>query len=244
MELIVHYFHHAGRSKIALWGINPSSPADHKRLSGYLKATRDLGLPLSSKDVIFNDNGNIQDCTEHLLARLDRYDGIITSNDLYAVYVLDALKRHGCRVPEDVFLAAFGNTQLSRLCQPAITTATLNHYELGRQATKGALYLLNNPDVSHMTIEITGCCHVRDSTENVPFSGFLPFQPPASETTHISSYDDPRLKQLAELEMCLNSQDDMSRNILRRITSDKQIGELADALFLSESTLGYRLGKF
>jgi len=47
MELIVHYFHHAGRSKIALWGINPSSPADHKRLSGYLKATRDLGLPPS-----------------------------------------------------------------------------------------------------------------------------------------------------------------------------------------------------
>ena len=242
MQLLVHYFHRAGREKIAFWGVNEFSPTDSDRLEGYLAAVQALGLPLSREDVFIN-HCDAQECAERFLSRIDAYDGIIASNDLYAVFMLNFLQKRGIAVPERLFLAGFGNTALSQLCTPAITTTTLNHYELGRQAMKQADYLIKNPDVSCSTVEIASSCHVRQSTACFPFRVNMPLAVSKHPAHSVSSYDDLCIQQLAALEACLSNPADENRAILCRITSPESLGDLADSLFMAESTLSYRLGK-
>lgn len=242
MQLLLHYLHDAGRRKIAFWGVNEYSPTDGDRLEGYLTAVSALELPLSEKDVFIN-HCDAAECAGRLLARIDEYDSVIASNDLYAVYLLDYLKERGIPVPERLFLAGFGNTALSQLCSPAITTTTLNHWELGRQAAKQADYLIRNPDVSCSTVEIASSCHVRQSTACIPFNVRLPLAASRHTPHSVSSYDDLRIQQLAALEACLNNPADENRQVLCRITSPQTLGDLADSLFMAESTLKTRLGK-
>lgn len=242
MFQMVQYLAHAGRERIVLWGINAASPADQKRVAGFLQAAQAFHLPISSQDILYT-TGRIADCSQRLISNLHKYNAIIASNDLYAVYLLPVLKKYGARIPEDFYLAAFGNSILSQLCEPTLTTASLNHYELGRQAVICSHYLLSNPQVSQMFISIHGDFYARASTENAPFDSsevaFLSSEP----LDEISSYNDPDLKMIAGLEVCLGWRDAVITDILRYCASDKPFSLLAESLYISDSTLDYRLRK-
>ncbi len=241
MFKMVQYLAHAGRDRIVLWGINAASPADQKRVAGFLQAARALDLPLGQEDILYT-SGRISDCCAKLLPRLEQYNAIIASNDLYAVYLLPVLKQHGVRVPTDHYLAAFGNSLLSQLCEPSLTTASLNHFELGRQAVICSHYLLSNPQISQMSVSLQGDFYARHSTECRPFEG-ADVGCFSSEPSEVSSYDDPDLKMIAGLEVCLNWHDSVITDILRYFATDQPFNRLAETLYISDSTLDYRLRK-
>ena len=242
MNVMVHYLYNAKRRSIALFGINPSSPADQKRSAGYLQTVGLLGLSLNEKD-IYCTSGDVSACTDALLDSIDRYDAVISSNDLYAVYLLPRLYERNIEVPRDMYLASFGNTLLSRLSKPSITSATLNHTELGRQAVFTSLYMYGNPHISNMTITIDGDFCPRQSTESIPFSisGQQGYSLP--ECSNVSSYSDTNLSVIVKLEMFLSNEDPNNIAIVKWLLSDKPLPGLAEYLFLSPSAVDYRLNK-
>ena len=71
---------------------------------------------------------------------------IICANDNMAMGVYEVLAKKGYRVPEDVALAGFEYTELSRLNNPTITSINKNRYEVGYQSVYEAVKLINGKE--------------------------------------------------------------------------------------------------
>ena len=71
---------------------------------------------------------------------------IICANDNMAMGVYEVLAKKGYRVPEDVMLASFEYTELSKLNNPSITSINKNRYEVGYRSVHEAINLINGKE--------------------------------------------------------------------------------------------------
>ena len=242
MCLMMQYLYDCDRKRIALFGVNLSSPADQKRAEGYLSMITHLELPLDRND-IYPTFGDVQACVDHLFRNLDRYDAIICGNDLYAVYLNAKLKEIGVQVPGRMYLASFGNTLLSKCTTPTLTTMALDHFELGRQVVHLSLDLERNPHITKESITIEGRFFIRESTDNRALSSKRQRLTPSKPSSDISSYSDTHLHGVVNLELCLTTCDPLDFSIIQELLNGKTVNSIADDLFISQGTLNYRLNK-
>lgn len=63
-----------------------------------------------------------------------QFDAIVAANDEMALGALDVLLKLGVRVPQDVSVMGFDDSEESRFCSPALTTVRQPVRELGRRA--------------------------------------------------------------------------------------------------------------
>ena len=73
---------------------------------------------------------------EEILEKYPDVDGIISCNDMVAISVYKVLRRHGCRVPQDVQIIGFDNVALSHLMTPELTTIQQPVADMGRTAVQ------------------------------------------------------------------------------------------------------------
>lgn len=95
------------------------------------------------------------------------FDAIVAANDLMAMGALRALAEAGVRVPEDVSVTGFDDTEDSRFSIPPLTTIRQGTYELGQQAIRSLAINLgllpkeqmvtNRVPVSFIVRESCGC---------------------------------------------------------------------------------------
>ena len=86
-------------------------------------------------------NGNYD--TEHskaafggLLSAGLPVDGVIASNDLAAFGILRCCAERGVRVPQDIKLVSFDNTDYALACVPTLTSVDMRQYEIGKYAAE------------------------------------------------------------------------------------------------------------
>lgn len=112
------------------------------RMGGYRKALSDYGLPLK-KEYVFQ--GSFAQDTGHegakrLLALKDRPDAIFAGSDYIAFSVFDATNEVGIKIPEDIALAGFDDTEFSANTRIGLTTVSQRKYEMG---SMGVQILIN-----------------------------------------------------------------------------------------------------
>ena len=61
---------------------------------------------------------------------------IVCTNDILAIITMSALRRAGCRVPDDVSVVGFDDISMSSYVEVPLTTVSQNAYELGRAAAR------------------------------------------------------------------------------------------------------------
>ena len=96
-----------------------------------------------------------------------RPTGVVCMDDLMAIELSRTLHEFGLRVPQDVSLISFNNTELSRYHQPALTTIDVKPYQLGVEAMKLMLSVLKSEKEAPVSINVPFTLIPRDSVANL-----------------------------------------------------------------------------
>ena len=86
---------------------------------------------------------------EAMYRLMDRYpelDGVICATDTMAMGALSALKEAGKNIPDDVSIAAVGDSWIDSVSTPALTTAHLFFQQCGEEAARLLLELLDGTE--------------------------------------------------------------------------------------------------
>jgi len=114
---------------------------------GYKSALKAHGIAFDKKLVLtgeFDRNVSYKilnqflDNKEHV-----KFDAVFAGDDDAAIGVLNALKEHGYRVPEDVAVVGFDDLQISAFMTPPLTTVRAPTEKVGQIAAKQLFGLLN-----------------------------------------------------------------------------------------------------
>ncbi len=115
-----------------------SNYAFSERLAGYREALGDAGMPYDESLVFhkFSADETEDDARRRLGPYLDEMkpDGVFAFNDMNACDVYRVLTESGRRVPGDVALVGYDNSDNSRLHTPPISSVSPMKGEMGRDA--------------------------------------------------------------------------------------------------------------
>lgn len=114
---------------------------------------------LAQGSVLNIGNGNSADTVEatveQLLPRLQnsRPTAILCCNDLMGLGAVNACKRPGLRVPEDISVIGYDNTPPAKYVEPNLTTMDQNMYELGHKAAEAIIHQIKTGETQDITLE-------------------------------------------------------------------------------------------
>jgi DNA-binding LacI/PurR family transcriptional regulator len=242
IESMLHYFHSCNRERVALMGINANASSEMLKCESFLSASRFLNSHTGYSDIYFS-NPKSSNPSEVFFSNIDRYDGVICSNDYVAAYVLNEAKNLGVRIPEDLFVAGIGNISLCQYTAPTLTSATRFYYETGEQSVSIWEQLNSNPHITSIvtTVECKIIC--RGST------GFSPLPKPIvfSDNSPPKKCQPTKMIQasmaIRGLENCLIQCDQLDMKIIKGLINNIKIEDLSEQLFVVPGTVKYRLKK-
>jgi len=85
-------------------------------------------------------------------------DALVCVADELACGVLYECQRRRIKVPEDLAVVGFGDSDVSRVCQPPLTTMTVPHRKIGIEAGRALLARLNSGDWSDQKAIASSLC--------------------------------------------------------------------------------------
>ncbi|MFD7326949.1 LacI family DNA-binding transcriptional regulator [Streptomyces sp. NPDC059875] len=121
---MVRHLYETGRRRIATVTGPLDTPGGVERLAGYRETLAEYGLPADDTLVATGDYSRAsgESAAALLLERAPDIDAVFVASDLMAQGVLDALDRAGRRVPEDVAVGGFDDSQAALSSRPPLTT--------------------------------------------------------------------------------------------------------------------------
>jgi LacI family transcriptional regulator len=86
----------------------------------------------------------IEDAVNKLMTLKQKPDSIITTSDKLTTGCLKTLMRRNIKVPEEMALVGFSNSDIAELLNPALTVIRQPAMEMGRAATELLLQLIES----------------------------------------------------------------------------------------------------
>ena len=91
-------------------------------------------------------------------------DAIFAFNDLLAIGAMRALQDRGYRIPEDVAIMGFSESDSALICNPQLSSVEQPHNLMGLTAAKTLLNRIDNPNAPIETIVLHAKINLRGST--------------------------------------------------------------------------------
>ncbi|NMA66618.1 MAG: substrate-binding domain-containing protein [Clostridiaceae bacterium] len=143
----------------------------HSRFDGFVTALYDVGLSFDESNVIWYSTETRQDIfsvenAQALVDKLKDCTGVVCYNDEIAVLLIRALQTINKKVPDDISIVSFDNSQLSHLFKMGITSISHPGSELGEKAANSILKMIEDPSTRiHYTFDTE--LVLRDSVKNL-----------------------------------------------------------------------------
>jgi LacI family repressor for deo operon, udp, cdd, tsx, nupC, and nupG len=101
---------------------------------------------------------------DQLLSRRDGPTAVFCFNDGMAIGVLQAAKRLGRRIPDDLSVVGFDDIQFARYTDPALTTVAQPMREIGEGTVRLLLEILDGNEIAPVSVTLPHTLMVRSST--------------------------------------------------------------------------------
>jgi LacI family transcriptional regulator len=127
-----------------------------RREHGYREALADAGIPFEENLVRIGGytEESARSAARELLEMTDRPTAIFAANDVSAIQTMKVASETGLSVPEDLSVVGFDNIPESALSTPPLTTIDQSIQQMGYEAAKLLLGLIDEPDRDpiHLTL--------------------------------------------------------------------------------------------
>lgn len=172
-QLATNHLLHLGRRRIAAIGnMGKLSIAGGtgglRRLRGYIQALAEAGLPLDAQLIIQVESYNRLNgarAMRQLLALDHPPDAVFCFNDLLALGAMRALHEAGRRIPDDVAVIGFDNTEEARFAIPSLTSIAPDKEKIGELAVSFLLGRIDGTRTSQPDrVEVPFRLIMREST--------------------------------------------------------------------------------
>ncbi|MCQ8194283.1 LacI family DNA-binding transcriptional regulator [Streptomyces rugosispiralis] len=156
-----------GHRRIAYLGGTEHAGSNQARLHGFRSAMDAAGAWVLPELIRHAGTFHAAEGIEHggrLLAVSPPPTAVFASSDELAAGVIEAARRRGLRVPEDLSVVGFDNTPLAQVTSPPLTTIHGPVREMGAVALRTALQLAAEEKIDSHHVELATQLVVRDST--------------------------------------------------------------------------------
>jgi len=107
------------------------------RINGYKDALDENNIPLDEDLIVKCDNyEDALEKTGDILKNHPDIDGVFTVNDFTAIGAMKVIKQTGRKIPEDIAVIGFTNSDSSTFTDPTLSSVDQHGTEVGREATK------------------------------------------------------------------------------------------------------------
>lgn len=147
-KLVAEYLVDQGHREVEMVAYDSPIYNIEQRIEGFLAGLRERGVDLPTERLVArveNDDAAVGHVLERLRAS-NAPTAIFAVNDTMAVYLVDALKRAGVRVPEEVSVVGFDDDPLAEQCDPALTTVGMDKRDLGAISANLVLERISHPE--------------------------------------------------------------------------------------------------
>lgn len=160
-----------GHRRIAYLGGTEHAWSNQARLHGFRSAMEAAGAPVLSELIRHAGTFHAAEGIEHggrLLAVDPAPTAVFAASDELAAGVIEAARRRGLRVPDDLSVVGFDNTPLAQVISPPLTTIHGPVPEMGTVALRTALRLAAAEEIDSHHVELATRLVIRDSTRALP----------------------------------------------------------------------------
>jgi LacI family transcriptional regulator len=163
-----------GYRKIAHLNTNTILSIATDRLNGYKQALADSGIefrPELLRSCNYTGattlNENLEQAIKDYMSLEDKPDAIFTATDLISTKCLVLLNKLGYKIPEDIALIGFTNTDLAEAMNPPMSTVYQPAFEIGQLAAEKLISLIErkNFDEGFETVMLPTQVQVRASSQ-------------------------------------------------------------------------------
>ena len=135
-----------GHSQIGFIGGDLNFVVTIERLLGFEKALREADIRSNDDYIIHSEflREGGQEAIDKLMNLKNPPTALVVADDLMALGVLNTLSEMDISVPDELSILSFNNVLFSELSRPPLTSVDINIFELGFQAAKSLIQLLEN----------------------------------------------------------------------------------------------------
>tara|TARA_R110000868_G_scaffold1253_10_gene9735 strand:- start:4705 stop:5916 length:1212 start_codon:yes stop_codon:yes gene_type:complete len=170
IALAVRHLKSLGHTRIAhIAGPRSLSTGEARRRS-FLEVMEAEGLDadpaLIAETTAFSEDEGLLAAAQLIAGGL-RFTAIVAANDLIALGAYEALADADLKCPDDVSVTGFNDMPFVDRLSPPLTTVRIPHYELGREAGRRLVDLIENPNTPARATMLRPDLIVRGSTVKV-----------------------------------------------------------------------------
>lgn len=147
MKQLVNYIIRQGHTKIAFIHGLKSSLVTKNRLEGFIETMEESGLKVPPEYIIESHYRNsvlAEELTMKFLQKPNRPTCIIAPDDLSAMGIMSAIRRHGLQPVKDISIAGYDGTYMNILTGAKLTTVKQERDNIGKEAARKLIQLVEN----------------------------------------------------------------------------------------------------
>lgn len=166
-EKVVNYLLSLGHKRIGVISGLATNPHTLDRLAGYKKALEKAGIAFCEKLVFegdFNYWSGLNASEYFYRMNEEMPTAIFSMNDEMAISAMKGFLNHGVRIPEDVSITGFDDSQVSRYLNPALTTVSQPAEQIGEKSADLLLQLIEGKKPNQTEFVLPYDFVIREST--------------------------------------------------------------------------------
>ena len=154
-----------GRKRIVFNTVNNNLISTRNRFKGYKRALEENGIAFDESLVVYGNYGyrNAVEVFDNYIVQGNKFDAVFSISDRMAAGVMHAAISRGLRIPYDIEIVGFDNTDISYTSTPQITTVSQPHDELGKCAFELLEKAIKKEETENIILDYN--LIIRDSTK-------------------------------------------------------------------------------